>query len=437
MHILFYFVAMFKSIVLSGMILLFGCQLLVAQTADIIYSKQTTKEYQDKEYRNLLKSINTNLSLPLTDSAEEDWQGAFSAMELINYRSAWTDGRIKQVVDSLAIRTTDFQRAFLELIYTLQINDYQSGIYKLLLQTSNSKIFAMCAEYLMLCNSSLASNREMAAIASKKLKEIKDGPNYAIVFSLLNRLADKEPGNIPKETDLTPLFATDYLNGNVIVYSIQRKNRNYPGRAIVRDKNGRFVISESGDIFSIPQLARSITNLPGYLTNGNTPQGIFRMDGFAVSQSSFIGPTENIQLTMPNEASIVHFIKNIPAADTLYLYALYAGLLPEELKNYQPLFESYQAGMAGRTEIIAHGATVNSGYYANRPYYPLIPTQGCLSAKEIWSTVDGKRIESDQQLLVNAIKAAGGADGYLIVIEIDDQQRPVGIDEILPFLNKQ
>jgi hypothetical protein len=274
-------------------------------------------------------------------------------------------------------------------------------------------------------------------MARKKLDTIKEAGNYAIIAGLLNRLAKNSPGNISKVVSLTPLFATGYLKGNVIVYSIQRKNRNYPGRAIVKDKNGLFITDESGNIFSVPQLARSITNLPGYLTNGNTPQGIFRMDGFAVSQSSFIGPTENIQLTMPNEASIVHFIKAVPSSDTLYTYPLYAGLLPDELKYYQPLFESYQAGMAGRTEIIAHGATVNPGYYANQSYYPLIPTQGCLSAKEIWSTVDGKRIESDQQKLVNAVKTAGGADGYYLVIEIDDRQRPVGIDELLPFLNKK
>jgi len=67
-------------------------------------------------------------------------------------------------------------------------------------------------------------------------------------------------------------------------------------------------------------------------------------------------------------------------------------------------------------------------------YYPLTPTQGCLCTEEIWSAVDGKRIESDQQRLVDAVKKAGGANGYCIVIEIDDQQKPVSIKDILPFL---
>ena len=405
-----------------------------AQTDIIPSAKSTTKENRALEYSNLTNSITAYLSLPLTDTTEEDWQSAFAAMELLNYRSLWADGRIRLAITSLEKRSIDFQRAYLELIYTLQIKDYAKDIYKLLLQTGNSKLFAMCAEYLMLCNSSIVITKKTDSIAYEKLSTIKDGSNYAIMVSLLNRLGSKKAVTV---ADLTPLFAADYLKDNVVVYSVQRKNRNYPGRVIVKDKAGHFIVDESGNVFSVQQLARSITNLPGYLTNGNTPQGLFRIDGFAVSKSSFIGPTENIQLTLPNESSIVHFIKRIPASDTLNTYPLYADLLPEALKYYQPLYESYEAGMAGRTEIIAHGATINPEYYANQPYYPLIPTQGCLSTKEVWSSVDGKRIESDQQKLVTAIKMAGGADGYYIVIEIDDQQRPVTVDEILSLLNKK
>jgi hypothetical protein len=57
-----------------------------------------------------------------------------------------------------------------------------------------------------------------------------------------------------------------------------------------------------------------------------------------------------------------------------------------------------------------------------------------LATKEIWSNVDGKRMETDQQKLVDALKKAGGANGYCIVIEIDDQQKPVSMDEILSLL---
>ena len=215
----------------------------------------------------------------------------------------------------------------------------------------------------------------------------------------------------------------------MVVYSFQRKNRNYPGLVMVRSKDGKFIKNAAGKYFFVPQLARSCTNMPGYLTNGNTPQGIFKITGFDVSKGSFIGPTTNIQMVLPYEHST-----DVSDSITQLLGDNYRFLLPVSWKNYYPFYEAYYAGKAGRTEIIAHGTTVNPEYYAKQPYYPLTPTQGCLCTKEIWNTVDGKRTESDQQKLVDAVKKAGGTNGYCIVIEIDDQQKPVSIKNILPFL---
>ncbi len=218
------------------------------------------------------------------------------------------------------------------------------------------------------------------------------------------------------------------------MYSIQRKNRNYPGIVMVRDSNGLFIKNDTGNIFFVQQLARSITDMPFYLTNGNTPQGIFRMLGFAVSKSPALGPTQNIQLTMPLETTIQQFLKDSSITDSVWTPELYEQLLPASFKKYHSLFQSYYASAIGRTEIIAHGTTINPAYYKGEPYYPYTPTQGCLCTKEIWSEADGKRLISDQQKLVDAVKKAGGPDGYLIVIEIDDQQKPVDINEILPYL---
>ena len=73
---------------------------------------------------------------------------------------------------------------------------------------------------------------------------------------------------------------------------------------MVRAKDGSFVKAADGSYFSVPQLARSCSNMPGYITNGNTPQGIFKIFGLDVSKSSMIGPTTNIQMVLPYENSI-------------------------------------------------------------------------------------------------------------------------------------
>ena len=233
---------------------------------------------------------------------------------------------------------------------------------------------------------------------------------------------------------LNDLIQHRFYPGAKVVYSFQRKNRNYPGIAVVRDSAGNFAKDAYGNIFYVPQLARSMSNLPGYISNGNTPQGIFRMFGFDKSKSIFIGPTPNIQLTMPGETGVNQFIHDSTNTDSVWTMDLYRDILPKGWKTYMPFYETFFAGMAGRTEIIAHGTTVDPAYYKNTSFFPLTPTLGCLCTKEIWDETNGKRQQSDQQKLTDALKKAGGADGYYIVVELDDKQQPVDINEILPYI---
>jgi hypothetical protein len=134
---------------------------------------------------------------------------------------------------------------------------------------------------------------------------------------------------------------------------------------------------------------------------------------------------------MPVELTIQKFFDDSTILDSAWTMDWYQKLIPKKLRNYLPLYDSYYAGLAGRSEIIAHGTTIDPNFYSGKPYYPLTPTQGCLCTKEIW---DGKRLESDQQKLVNGLLKAGGANGYCVVIEIDDKHAPVTIKDLLPYL---
>ncbi|MBI3883350.1 MAG: hypothetical protein HY305_03805 [Sphingobacteriales bacterium] len=351
------------------------------------------------------------------------------AMEVLQYKSAWATTRIYSAFDSIEKRSIAYQRGLLELVYTLYPLEFTKQVRLIFNQPANNKILAMSAEYLF----------QAKAI---QLPEIKNAvktynKNYEQDAVLYMLIATKENTTIPSPEKIRHIFNTDFLKGNRVIYSIQRKNRNYQGLAIVRDSTGNFIRDSNSYIIAIPQLARSISNLPCYLTNGNTPQGIFRMSGLDTSLSSYIGPTPNIQLTIPFETSLKHFLKDTTIIDSIWTENWYNKLLPKSLHNYLPAKETYYAGKAGRSEIIAHGTTVDPEYYKNQMYYPYTPTQGCLCSKETWSGEDGSRTTSDQQLLVNTIQAAGGADGYFIVLEIDDQQQPVSIEELLPYLINQ
>ncbi len=425
-----------KIFILS--LFLFTALHTVAQTDAWPVFKGAIKANREKMYNYIIKnSIAQNLSLPLSDSTEADWEDAFNAMELINYKEPWVNEKIKTAFENIDKRSTGFQRALTELVYTNYVTAFKSSINQLFTSTRNAKIFAMCAEYLLRADKSKANVDTIAEIVWDRTDKYfqKDmSSSFTMLQLLIPIMQTAEPEGAVVKLKIEELLNKDFLHNNVVVYSIQRKNRDFAGIAVVRDTAGNFIPDAKGNIFSVSQLARSITNMPCYLTNGNTPQGIFRMHGFAVSKSPALGPTENIQLMMPYETSIQTFLRDSSITDTSWEPELYEQLLPASLKKYKPLYQTFYASAIGRTEIIAHGTTVDPEFYKGQPYYPHTPTAGCLCTNEIWSEADGKRLFSNQQKLVDAIKKAGGAEGYLIVIEIDDQQKPVSINEILPYL---
>jgi len=401
------------------------------------YFKGATEERRTEEYRNIINNvINKNLSLPISDSTEENWEDAFWAMELVQYKSPWADNHIRTAFDSAENRSAEFQYSLLELAYANYPKTFDNHVNKLLKHAKDRKSFALGVEYLWLDSFKSITQADFEVIGNVLVTNLKYEKPDPILKQAMSHLYFSFIADKKNKLALPNLLKKDFLPKNVLVISFQRKDRNYPGLAIVRDTAGNFITNIDGSIFSVPQLARSVGNTPYYLTNGNTPQGLFRMDGFDVSKADYIGPTENIQLTMPFETSIKHFLKDSTITDTTWSVDLYQKLFPAEIKDSDFIFESYYAGAAGRTEIIAHGTTVNPEYYHGKIFYPLTPTQGCLCTKEIWSNVDGKRLYSDQQKLVDAVKKAGGADGYYLVINLDDQQKPVEIEEILPFINK-
>ena len=402
-----------------------------AQYEAPLYTSYTTKVAREKIHQRLINyTINKNLSVELNDSTEEKWEEAFGAIELLIYKSPLSDKKIHDAFANAKDGSLEFQRSLIEVAYSVYPSEFKKEVYQLLSGTNDPKLFAMCAEYLLADKANIEFREKLLPIINKKFGDI--SVTDPILYMLKSHLAEIQSNkvSIPNEV-IRAIFSSSFLPGNVVMYSIQRKNRDYPGMVIVRDANGNFVRDSLGEIITIPQLARSLTNMPGYISNGNTPQGIFLMYGFGVSMSSFIGPSVNVQMGIPFETSIKKFLSDSSISDSVWNIDYYKRLIPRQLQHYGPLYYSYYSGEAGRSEIIAHGTTVDPNFYLHQSYYPLTPSQGCLCTREIW---DGKRIESDQQQLVNALLKAGGANGYCVVIELNDKAIPVKLKDILPYL---
>ncbi|MCO6497820.1 MAG: hypothetical protein J5I50_09180 [Chitinophagaceae bacterium] len=397
-----------------------------AQYEAPFYLKFTEADMRSLVEQRLIKNvINKALATPLTEENEDSWEAAFNAMEVVGYSSPFTWQKVQEAMTAMSFHSLSFQRSALEAVYALYPKDFMSEVSHLMKNTTDTKIFGMCAVYL------LKSDRNTSGMIEDALrKNFSDSLRNHPILRGLTRFMNEDPGiKAQTEQALKTLISKSFLPGETVVYSFQRKNRDYPGLVMVRKKDGSFV-RDNGEYFHAPQLARGIANLPYFLTKGNTPQGLYRMFGFGVSSNQSIGPTANIQLGMPVELSKAKFFDN-KEDNSEWSIEDYRKVLPDAVKNFTPLFETYIAGSAGRNEIIAHGTTIDPAYYVGKPYYPMTPTEGCLSTKEFW---DGKLIYSDQQRLVNALLAAGGAYGYLLVLELNDEDRPVTLKDVLPLM---
>ncbi len=406
--------------------LLVSAHLFVYAQAKPLYFKDAITANRDIFYKKVLSTINYTFTLPFTAENDEKWQSAFYSIGLIQLKTANVVLKIDVASKILLTQSNDFKMAFLNLVNSNYPNKYTAQIRKIFDSSSNYKLMAMAANYLLPTATINTKNQLLYNVQKKFVEE----PFDAILHELNNQIQYSiTPIKYP---NFKTFFAKDYLQGETIVFSFQRKNRNFTGLAMIRKPDGNFVKNEDSSFFSVGQLARSSSNMPGYIANGNTPQGIFKMTGFDTSTNYFIGATTNIQLAMPHEYNAV--LKDEKVVDTTWSIEQYTNLLPDNFKKYEPIFGTFYAGKAGRTEIIAHGTTVDVNYYKTNSFYPYTPTAGCLCTKELWNNKTGMLDVSDQKKLALTLQNAGGAKGYLIVIEIDNKNSAVTLADLQPFL---
>jgi hypothetical protein len=369
--------------------------------------------------------IGATFKQPLDSISEDKYREACWAISQFLFRSEEIENGYAKLFSGYTTIETSTKRAFLEAVYGTYPVEYKKEIEQLIKTETNPKLFAMQAIYLLRMDNSIGnSNRLKQSMISKfpKYKEL------VLLNELDKYLQNHVTASKQPTPSLIPLFQYQKTMGQKIIYSFQRWNRDYPGLAIVQNADGSFAKDTSGRLLVFEQLARSASDLPYFITNGSTPQGIFSIQGTEVSHNNFIGPTPNIQLLMPGEADSIFW--NTPYDSLQDPLTNYLNLLPESWRNYQPITESFYAGKAGRTEIIAHGTTIDPDYFKDKPFYPLTPTLGCLCAKETWNIFNGKFLQSDQFNLANTFLSTPGSTGYLFVINIDNRQKAVSREEI-------
>lgn len=210
-------------------------------------------------------------------------------------------------------------------------------------------------------------------------------------------------------------------------YVLCPRDRTALCRLMVKDRSGAFVPQADGSPWSVPLLRRSLHGLRWNLTRGDTPQGIYRIEGVrSPSADTFraYGQFPRVNLYVPHEAGVREFLPGQPG--TVGAIAQYRALLPPSWRSYFPIYQSYWAGRIGRGLFRIHGSGEDPAFFANSARFPhsygWSPAIGCLSALEQYDE-SGNLQRADMpailQVLTQASGAASASDlvGYLVVVE--------------------
>jgi len=386
-------------------------------------------------YETEIAAMRAAFALPPGAEADEKLPAALNTALHFNTDLDTARDRVLAALPRAAAQPPAWQRNVLSAAHAQFAREAAPLIPPLLPQIRTPREFAIAAYTLLRVRDTPEVRRLIADTMHSNFPDAAQEPRLR---ALTQRL---QPSAVAVQPPLADLFASPPRPGYPVVYSLQRKDRTRAGLAIVRGADGRFVRNADGSLFNVAHYALARTNLPGTITNGNTPQGVFVVKGTGSATNRWIGPTPYIESMLPVEAPAALF-DNPKARDDLpklseeenrrlWTEAAYLALLPAAWRNWAPITEAFLAGHAGRDEILAHGNAINTAYYRNEAWYPAAPSAGCLVAAEYWSREDGTLVHSDQLALVKAFVSGGSDVGYLVVVEIDDSPRPVLLAEVI------
>lgn len=239
----------------------------------------------------------------------------------------------------------------------------------------------------------------------------------------------QEIADLANPPDLPPL--KDLLDWEIAprqlhLYVLCRQDRRVLCRAILKDRDGKFVQQGDG-LWSVPLLLESIHQLGWNFTRGQSPQGIYRIEGVVPQPDDEFfrayGQFPLVNLYVPFEPGAKQFRPNQTGAFTGSL-ADYKALLPASWQNYHPIQQSFWAGKVGRGLFRIHGSGEAVDFFRGKDKnvpesYNWNPTIGCLSARELYNE-KGQLIHADMPKILKALEIVGGKNfsGYLVVVDV-------------------
>lgn len=205
----------------------------------------------------------------------------------------------------------------------------------------------------------------------------------------------------------------NYQTHQLSLFALFTKDRSRPGRLFIRKACGSFVHKSNGDLWSVRVLGTSGRGLPFNHSNGTTPCGVYSVDSVMpeANKTYEFGVFRRL---------IVNFLPSSPREENLKQF------LPKSHRDriwWKPCLVGRDLG---RSLLRIHGTgRINKNPFS--PYFPMIPSSGCLTTTE--RSFMGLINIRDQRLLLDALMSAlnlpptflneSKIHGLLYVIEFD------------------
>jgi hypothetical protein len=190
----------------------------------------------------------------------------------------------------------------------------------------------------------------------------------------------------------------------------------------MRNRAGEIHRNADGEIWTHPSLGFSRHEKEFFEKNGNTPSGIFRIDGVMAEADQKLVFGKNRRL-------ILNFVGNSTDEENQ------VKLLPTSSLQTKWWREAVIARDMGRGSFRIHGTGLRSNSWKN--YYPFVGTSGCIAQRE---NKYGENEYNDQRVLLDELMKVSGFDptfenessirALLYVINIDKKKSQVELKDL-------
>lgn len=398
--------------------------------------ESTQAQYRQQQVQQVRPDRYDLTQYPITDEHEDYWKNLLWTTAIVEPQEDYVEEAIAQIL-SLAPRSnlSSAQRRVVEAALQVGTQLYLSQpadqaalgtqFLAILERSPDPEWAAMALSALVKAGAEAEQRQSWVATLQQRFPQ---WSNNVHLFTTLREVAGLD--NPPDLPPLEDLLSWSIAPGELQMYVLCTEDRAEVCQTVLKDGQGEFVRQADGQLWSVTLLTRSLHGLSWNFTRGETPQGVYRIEGVRPANLETFrayGQFSLVKLFVPFEDGVQSFIPGQPGTLSGGL-AAYQQLLPPSWRAYLPIQQTYWAGQAGRGLFRIHGSGEDPTFFTNNRYYPDTalwnPTIGCLSARELYDE-SGRLLQADMPVILNALTAVDGQDftGYLIVVEV-----PTGAD---------